>query len=289
MESLDERRTTEAHDVMLHVGLPKWFSGIMLKEMNNTSKITILLGIVSALLLAGLVIRHLQATKVEQAKEEKIKTVETSLTETQAKLSTQTKTNAVLRSELETKTEALQSLEGRYASVTTELDKVQKEADAAATEAAEAKKTIAEMDKRIGELSIERDDLTTQMTELNGNLDTLEGQILETQRKLAASEGDRAFLLKELKRLQAEKADLERQFNDLAVLRDQIRRLKDELSIARRLEWIRNGIMGAGSVPKGAALLKRGFSKPENKPNFDLNVELNQEGGVQVVPSEGQE
>ena len=40
---------------------------------------------------------------------------------------------------------------------------------------------------------------------------------------------------------------------------------------------IRNGIMGAGSVPKGAALLKRGFSKPENKPNFDLNVELNQE------------
>jgi outer membrane murein-binding lipoprotein Lpp len=67
--------------------------------MNQTSKITILLGIVSALLLAGLVFRHLQATRVEQAKEDKIKTVETTLTETQAKLSSQTKTNEVLRSE----------------------------------------------------------------------------------------------------------------------------------------------------------------------------------------------
>jgi chromosome segregation ATPase len=253
--------------------------------MKQTSKITILLGIVSALLLAGLVFRHLQATKVEQAKEDKIKTVETTLTETQAKLTSQTKTNEVLRSELEIKTEALQSLEGRYATVTTELDKVQKEADAAASEVAAAKKTIEEMDKRIGELSIERDSLTTQMTELNNNMESLEGQILETQRKLEASEGDREFLLKELKRLQAEKADLERQFNDLALLRNQIRKL----SIARRLEWIKNGIMGAGTVPKGAALLKRGFSKPETKPNFDLNVELNQEGGVQVVPSNGQQ
>jgi len=61
----------------------------------------------------------------------------------------------------------------------------------------------------------------------------------DTERKLAASEGDREFLLAELKRLQAEKVDLERQFNDLALLRDQIRKLKDELSIASRLEWIR--------------------------------------------------
>ena len=86
--------------------------------------------------------------------------------------------------------------------------------------------------------------------------------------------------------MQAEKADLERQFNDLAVMREQIRKLKDELSIARRIEWIRKGIMGGGSTPKGATLLKRGFKRRENKPNFDLNVELNQEGGVQVIPSE---
>jgi chromosome segregation ATPase len=254
--------------------------------MNNTSKITILLGIVCALLLVGLVVRHLQATKVEQAKEEKIKVVESSLTETQEKLSTQTQTNKVLKAELETKSEALQSLENRYKTITGELEQAQNTVLAVTTESNEAKKTIADQEKRIAELSIERDALTGQMTVLNENMETLEGQILETQRKLSASEGDREFLLKELKRLQAEKADLERQFNDLAVLRDQVRKLKDELSIARRIEWIRKGIMGAGSTPKGATLLKRGFNRPENKPNFDLNVELNQEGGVQVIPPE---
>jgi len=256
--------------------------------MNNTSKITILLGIVCALLLVGLVVRHLQASKVEQAKEEKIKVVESSLTETQEKLSTQSKTNQVLRTELETKSEALQSLQGRYQSITTELEKVQNEVVAVTSEANAAKKTIADQDKRIAELSTERDALTGQMTVLNNNMETLEGRIMETQRKLAASEGDREFLLKELKRLQAEKADLERQFNDLALMRDQIRKLKDELSIARRIEWIRKGIMGGGSTPKGATLLKQGFNRPETKPNFDLNVELNQEGGVQVIPSDQQ-
>ncbi|MBT5925811.1 MAG: hypothetical protein HOH33_04250 [Verrucomicrobia bacterium] len=254
--------------------------------MNNTSKITILLGIVCALLLAGLVVRHLQATKVEQAKEEKIKVVESSLNETQEKLSTQTQTNKVLRTQLDTKSEAFDTLKNRYQSITTELEKVQNEVVAVTSEANAAKKTIADQDKRIAELSTERDALTGQMTELNINMESLESHILETQRKLAASEGDREFLLKELKRLQAEKADLERQFNDLAVLRDHIRKLKDELSIARRIEWIRKGIMGAGSTPKGATLLKRGFKRAEPKPNFDLNVELNQEGGVQVIPSE---
>jgi len=258
----------------------------MLREMNNTSKITILLGIVSALLLAGLIIRHLQATKVDQANEEKIQSVQSDLSQAQAKLSTQTQTNQVLRTELETKSEALESLQVRYQDITTELEKVQDQVTAVTSEAEAAKQTIAERDERIAELSTERDALTGQMTELNNNLETLEGQIVETQRKLAASEGDREFLLKELKRLQAEKAELERQFNDLALLRDQIRKLKDELSIARRIEWIRKGIMGAGSTPKGATLLKRGFNRSKPKPNFDLNVELNQEGGVQVVPSD---
>ena len=254
--------------------------------MNNTSKITILLGIVCALLLVGLVVRHLQANKVEQAKEDKIKVVESSLTETQEKLSSQTQNNKVLKAELDTKSDALQSLENRYKSITGELEQAQSTVVAVTTEANEAKKTIADQDKRITELSTERDALTGQMTELNSNMETLEGHILETQRKLASSEGDREFLLKELKRMQAEKADLERQFNDLAVMREQIRKLKDELSIARRIEWIRKGIMGGGSTPKGATLLKRGFKRRENKPNFDLNVELNQEGGVQVIPSE---
>jgi chromosome segregation ATPase len=118
------------------------------------------------------------------------------------------------------------------------------------------------------------------MTELNGAITGLEGQISETQRKLAASEGDRAFLLKELKRLQQEKMELERQFSDLAMLRDQIGKLKEELSLSKRLDWIRRGLYG--SVPKAAEKLKQPLTST-NK-NYDLNVELHQSGAVKVNP-----
>ena len=95
------------------------------------------------------------------------------------------------------------------------------------------------------------------MADLNTSITSLESQIDNTKKKLAASEGDRDFLLNELKRLQTEKAELERKFNDLAVLRDQVRKLRDELSIARRLEWIRRGLYGSA---KGAEKLQKGLA-----------------------------
>ena len=131
---------------------------------------------------------------------------------------------------------------------------MREEAQAAATNAAA---DIAKRDSRINELETQRDDLTKRMTDLNGQITGLEGQISDTQRKLAASEGDREFLLKELKRLQAEKNELEKQFNDLAgMLREQVRKLKDELSISKRLDWIRRGLYGS---LKGAEKLQEGY------------------------------
>jgi hypothetical protein len=105
--------------------------------------------------------------------------------------------------------------------------------------------------------------------------------ISDTEKKLAASEGDREFLLKELKRLQAEKAELERQFNDLSVLRTQVAKLKEELSISRRLEWIRMGIYGAQSQKGAERLLSSTPALP--RTNFNLNVELKQDGSANVI------
>ena len=83
-------------------------------------------------------------------------------------------------------------------------------------------------------------------------------------------------------RSQKEKAELERQFNDLAALRTQVAKLKDELSISRRLEWIRMGIYGSDSQ-KGAEKLLTGLTPtPQNTNNFNLNVELKQDGSVVV-------
>ena len=73
--------------------------------------------------------------------------------------------------------------------------------------------------------------------------------------------------------------ELERQFNDLAMLRDQVKRLKDELSISRRLEWLRKGIYG---TPKSVEKLQTPLTST-NK-NYDLNVELRQDRPPVVVP-----
>ena len=82
----------------------------------------------------------------------------------------------------------------------------------------------------------QNDDLTKKMSDLNTSINNLESQIAVTQKKLADSEGDRELLLKELKRLQAEKAELERRFNDLAVLRDQVRKLRDDVAVIRQCD-----------------------------------------------------
>jgi chromosome segregation ATPase len=196
------------------------------------------------------------------------------------KLDDQTKDNNRLETVLSTRAEEVQSLTERLLSLTNRLEKTLQQAQA---EAEAARTEISRRDAKIAELEGERDGLTRRMTELNASITDLETRIAETQRKLDASEGDREFLLGELKRLQAEKAELERQFSDLAVLREQVRRLKDELSIARRLEWLRRGLYGTEFL-KGAERLQRGFSRPAPvRTNVDLNVEIRPDGSATIL------
>ena len=85
----------------------------------------------------------------------------------------------------------------------------------------------------------------------------------------------------------AEKSELERQFKDLDALRTQVSKLKEELAISRRLDWIRQGLF-PGNNKKGGELL---IAKPPAtttssstlKSKYDLNVEVNSDGTVHVV------
>jgi chromosome segregation ATPase len=143
----------------------------------------------------------------------------------------------------------------------------------------------AKRDTKIADLEKQNEVLDKQADDLKGSIGKLEGQISDTQKKLDASEGDKAFLEKELQRLMAEKAELERQFNDLAVMRSQVKKLKEELSISRRLEWIREGLFAAQDE-KGAQKLMQGANagpKPPPSTNYDLNVEVKSDGSVQVI------
>ena len=84
-----------------------------------------------------------------------------------------------------------------------------------------------------------------------------------------------------MKDLQARKDDLEKKFNDLAALKEQIHTLREELSIARRLDWIRRGIYETFNQKGAERLLHPAGPLPVNT-NWSLNVELRQNGGVKI-------
>lgn len=226
----------------------------------------------------GLLVRHKQAVHENQVATDEITTLSNTVKETREQVNELKTVNMTLETNLFGRTHELESVSNNLVNVSATLAKTEAEAKAAA-EASAAE--MAKRDARIAELQGQNDEMTTKMTELNTSLTGLEKLIADTEKKLAASEGDREFLMRELKRLQAEKAELEKQFNDLAVLREQVRKLKDELSIARRLEWIRRGIYGT-AAQKGAEGLVKPAAQPTTGTNADLNVELKQGGGVKI-------
>ena len=235
--------------------------------------------LVSIGLGVGLMMRHKKAVEIKQADEVVIGDLTKTVENTKTKLDEQEKLSMYLQTNLTVKSEELSGASNNLAKLNAELAKTKNEMQAAA-EAARA--VIEKKDAQITQLTTQTNELTLKMDDLTSNIEKLGKLIVDTERKLAASEGDREFLLKELKRLQVEKAELERQFNDLSVLRAQVAKLKEELTVSRRLEWLRMGIYGM-SDKKGAEMLVAKNPGTGKTNNFSLNVELKQDGGASVV------
>ena len=259
--------------------LPSGDDALMVFRINMKAAIVILI-LAAVGLGVGLLMRHNRAVAVKERDEEIKAMLSNEVARTQGKLDEEQKVNLLLSTNLTLKGEELVNTSNTLAKVNADLARTQKEMQAAA-EAAKAE--IERRDNQIAQLTSQTNALTIKMDDLTSSIDKLGKQISATERKLAASEGDREFLLAELKRLQSEKAELERQFNDLAILRAQISKLKEEMSIARRLEWIKMGIYGMQDK-KGAERLMDKTPLLARTNNFDLNVELRQEGGAKVVP-----
>src|SRR5579862_9070300 len=179
--------------------------------------------------------------------------------ETSTKWEDEKQVNAEMEKDLNVRKQALIDLTNNFTTVSSNLSDTS--AHLAKTEAdlKTSQEELAKRDSKIAELETQNQVLDKQAADLSTSITNLTLQITDTETKLAASEGDKAFLEKELKRMMAEKAELERQFNDLAVLRVQYRKLKDELSISRRLEWIREGLF-ARDDQKGAQKLMQGVN-----------------------------
>lgn len=246
-------------------------------------KAAILLLVICSLGLGvGLLVVHKKKVQIEQVKEKTTTDLidaSNHLEQTRAKLEEQEQVAMKLETNLLIRGQELSAVSNNLLNMKSELAKTQKEMQAAAEQARAA---IEQRDTQIAQLTSQTNAMSQKMNDLSASIGNLSKQIGDTEKKLAASEGDREFLLKELKRLQTEKADLERQFNDLSLLRTQVAKLKEELSVARRLEWIRMGIYGL-QEQKGAQRLLAGSQPPGAKSNYNLNVELKQDGSANIV------
>lgn len=242
----------------------------------------VILTVVCVGLIIWLVVVRKQTTERQKTDADRIHTLSNQWVETSANLDDQRQVNASLEKDLDTQKKAYLDLTNNFAQLSMDLDKT-------SSSLKETQDEVNKRDAKIAELENQNTALDQRALSLSQSITNLTQQIELTQQKLAASEGDKEFLEKELQRLMAEKAELERQFNDLTVLRAQVSKLKAELSISRRLDWIRRGIM-ASFDQKGAEKLMQSMSSTSAPPteaksdHYDLNVEVNADGTVKVIP-----
>jgi uncharacterized protein involved in exopolysaccharide biosynthesis len=162
-----------------------------------------------------------------------------------------------------------------------------------------AQEQITNLDQHLSDLEAQNEVLDQRVVTLTNNIASLNTQIAFTQVKLLTSETNNEFLEGELKRQIAQKEELQHKFNDLNDVRTQVKKLKTDLIVARRLEWMREGV-DPTKITKGGEILMQHTapsSSAGTKPNaqsdkiapplgtnFDLNVEVNSDGSVHVIP-----
>ena len=143
---------------------------------------------------------------------------------------------------------------------------------------------------RIADLEAQNQVLDQRANSLSNAITALNTQISLTQAKLATSETNNAFLNTQLQGLIAERKALEDKFNDLEVMRKQVRKLQDDAFMARRLAWMRAGIDPTKPLKGGQLLMQRPPHAATNaapaagSPLYNLNVEVGSDGSVHVIP-----
>jgi chromosome segregation ATPase len=162
------------------------------------------------------------------------------------------------------------------------LEKANAEAKAeAAAQTEKETALIAQKDQKISELESQNQTLDKQAADLRAAITNLQNQIADVKHNLGSAVKDRDMLLAELRTLQAQKDLLEKQFNSLPAVREQVRKLKIEQVIARRLDWMRRGIYDAMSQ-KGGQRLAEHYTGPPPAGSAGATVDLREKGGVTI-------
>src|ERR1051326_1348215 len=188
--------------------------GILLFAMKNRIGVVVLV-LISVILVIALFSIKRDADKHKAEATEQINHFSNEVATLNTKLADETHVKETLYKDVETQKVAYAELTNNFAQVSTDLARSQSDLKAREDE-------LKRKDAKITELENQNQALDKQAADLNIAITNLNVQIAETQTKLAKSEGNRAFLEKELKRMISDKQELEKQFNDITVLKAQI-------------------------------------------------------------------
>ena len=240
----------------------------------------IILVVVCVGLGIGVISIKRQADKQNETNQSSIQTFSNKWVVTTSQLDEQKQLEAELRKDLDNEKKNYGELTNNYSQVSATLAQTE-------TSLRTSEQEVAKRDVKITDLESQNQALDRRSQDLSLEITNLTAKIDDTQKKLLASDGDKSLLEKELKRMVTEKAELERQFNDLTVLRAQVAKLREEQTIARRMDWTARGVYAAAEQ-KGAQRLITGLVAPSQakapKANYDLNVEVTSDGSVRVIP-----
>jgi len=254
----------------------------------NAKTGAIVLAIVCAGLVIALVAMKHQADRQQEASANAIVDFSNQLTTAATTIDDLRQVNLTLNSDLATNREISAALSNSLAQTVSAL---------ASTTASlqDAHEQIVNLNQHISDLEAQNEVLDQRVTALTNNIASLSMQIAFTQVKLLTSETNNEFLESELKHQIAEKEELQHKYNDLDDVRQQVKKLKTDLIVARRLEWVREGI-DPSKLTKGGEILMQLTAPSANSAapvdkippplgtNFDLNVEVNSDGSVHVIP-----
>ncbi len=138
---------------------------------------------------------------------------------------------------------------------------------------------------QIASLQVQNQALDAQAAQLTNAMLSLKAKIAEADTQLAESETNNTFLQGELQSQVAERNELEKKFNDLQTVRDQVKKLHNELVVQRRLQWIREGTQPGNQVKGAQMLMARSWPTNQLAPpsHYNLNVEVDSSGAVRIV------
>ena len=242
----------------------------------------VVLVVVCAGLLIALVATKKQADDLHKKDSDAIFDFSNQLTTANVNLDDLRQVNLMLTNDIVTTHQALEAVSNNLLNTASALAETKSSLE-------NAQNQITNLNVRIADLESQNQVLDQRASSLSNTIVTLDAQIADTQQKLATAETNNTFLTFELQKQMAQKAELQRKFNDIDEVRAQVKKLRDQLFMARRLQWINEGT-SPGTQPKGAQLLMQRTtpsaktSAASRSPQYDLNVEVGSDGSVHVLP-----